>query len=132
MRAVHGFVSAALAAVLWAPPLWAQRKVTIEATWLDPPALTAAMGERVTFINRSGRDAHVEFLGDSGRHHVVQVPAEVWAEFHIAGPHPYVVHFPGSGQPDLRGEVRVTGDPRERPDGRSCNGITVMGACLER
>ena len=126
------FAIAVLAGLAGWGAAWPQGQITIQAGWVDPPLFQATVNERITFINSSGRAAHVEFFGDSQRHHVTQVLTEIWVIFHTSGRHPYVVHFPESGAADLRGEVEVIGDPRERPDGRACDGITVMGACLER
>ena len=128
------YLAAAIVAATLAAgrPAWADHKIMIEANWLDPPVVTVPVDERVTFVNRSGRAAHVEFLGDSGRHHVTQVPTEIWVIFHAPGRHPYVVHFPEARGADLRGVVEVMADPRGGAETRSCNGLTVMGACLER
>ncbi len=131
-RAALALVAIAAAAAVAAAPLWAQSKIGIEANWLDPPVLRATVGERVTFVNRSGRTAHVEFIGDSGRHHVEQVPDQIWAVFHRPGRHAYVVHFPDGSAPDLHGAVEVVTDPREQRDPQGCVGVTVMGVCLER
>ena len=120
------------AVTLPASPLRAQGRIAIEIGWLDPPVLTAGVGERVTFVNQSGRPVHVELLGESGRHHIVQVRTETWAAFHTIGRHPYVVHFPESGAADLWGEVTITGDSRETLDLPRCSGVTIMGVCLER
>ncbi len=131
-RVALGLIAIAAAAAVAAPPVWAQGQITIMADWVDPPTLRATLDERVFFINRSGRMVHVEFTGDSGRHHVFQVPNQIWAEFHRAGRHPYLVHFPDLPGIELRGTVEVMGDPKRVPGSDACNGLTVLGACLER
>ena len=108
-------------------------EVVIEATALRPPVLPATAGQRVTFVNRSGRMIHLQFLGDETGHRVFQVPGEIRAVFHAAGRHDYVVHFSGRREARLRGAVEVarglTGD-HVVPE---CGGLTInKGVCLER
>ena len=107
-------------------------EIVIEGTKLDPPLLKTKVGERVTFINRSGRTIHVEFLGDAGRHRVFQVPNEIWAIFHRPGLHPYEVHFSAPKGATLRGTVEAVEDPSGRADPHTCDSFTVMGECIER
>jgi plastocyanin len=113
-------------------PAAGEPEIFIERTKLIPPTLTATVGERVTFVNRSGRTVHVEFLGDAGRHRVFQIPTEIWAIFHRPGSHPYEVHFPGPKAVTLRGTVEAVEDPSGRPDPHTCDSFTVMGECIER
>ncbi len=115
-----------------APPLWAESLITIMPNWVDPPTLRATLDERVTFVNRSGRMVYVQFIGDSGKHHVFQIPNQIWAEFHRPGRHPYIVQFPDGRGPDIHGVIEVPGDHFRRPDLQACAGVTVMGGCLER
>ena len=108
-------------------------EVIIEATALSPAVLLTAPERRVVFVNRSGRSVHLQFLmHNRGQHDLVQVPESIWAVFHRAGRHEYVVHFGGRAMSDLRGAVEVVGDPYGGPDPLVCSGITVQGACLER
>jgi hypothetical protein len=105
--------------------------VIIHASALGPPALSAIVGERVTFVNESGRPVHVEFGVDPDRHHVFQVADRIWAVFHRPGPHGYAVHVTDGGDiRELRGVVEIVegaGDP-SLPQ---CPGFaTVMGTCL--
>lgn len=60
-------------------------EVVIHASELKSAVLSAAIGERVTFVNHSGRAAHVEFGLDPDRHHVFRVADEIWAIFHWPG-----------------------------------------------
>ena len=108
-------------------------EVVIEATVLRPPVLPATAGQRVTFVNRSGRMIHLQFLGDETGHRVFQVPGEIRAVFHAVGRHDYVVHFSARREASLRGAVEVarglTGD-HVVPE---CGGLTInKGVCLER
>ena len=108
-------------------------EVVIEATALQPPVLATTTGQRVAFVNRSGRIMHIQFAGDEAGHRVFQVPGEIRAVFHAAGRHDYVVHFSGRREASLRGAVEVarglTGD-HVVPE---CGGLTInKGVCLER
>ena len=108
-------------------------EVIIEATALRPQVLMTAPDRRVTFINRSGRTVHVDFITrNPDRHHAFQVSDQIWAEFHSLGRHPYEVHFSEPGMADLHGAVEIVGDPYGGPDPRICNQVTVMGVCIER
>jgi plastocyanin len=112
----------------------AEDRIVIEAKALRPAIVETTVGDRVTFVNRSGRVVHVEFIGTSSEHRVFQNPREIWAEFHLTGRHEYMVHLSGGGRAtELRGTVVVHEDPSARTAPRECNGfVTVMGVCLER
>jgi hypothetical protein len=110
-------------------------EILIEANGLRPEVLMTEPEHRVLFTNRSGQPVHIQFTmknPNGEKHHVVQVPEQIWAIFHTMGRHPFVVHFIDPAAPDLSGAVEVVGDPYGRPDPLVCSGITVMGACLER
>ena len=110
-------------------------EILIDANALHPEVLMTEPEHRVQFTNRSGHAVHIQFTmrnPNGEQHHIVQVPNQIWAMFHQVGRHPYVVHFLDHTAPDLWGAVEVVGDPYGRPDPLVCNGITVMGACLER
>ena len=116
-------------------PVGAADRIVIEIRALRPDLFETTVGHRVTFVNRSGRAAHVEFIGSSSEHRVFQNPREIWAEFHLPGRHEYAVHLSGGGGPaaELRGAVAVREDPTARTTPKECNGlVTVMGVCLER
>ena len=120
-----GGLAAASAAVAMA-----KDEIVIERTKLIPPLLKTTVGERVTFVNRSGRTVHVEFLGDAGRHRVFQVPNEIWAIFHRPGLHPYEVHFSDPKGATLRGTVEAVADPSRPGEPHTCDSLTVMGECI--
>ncbi len=106
--------------------------IVIEAGGLRPPVLATTVGQRVTFVNRSGRMAHVEFLpGHGNGHRVFQVPGEIWAIFNRPGRHHYVVHFSVRREADLRGAVDVAADPGGEVAVPVCTELSVMGECLE-
>jgi plastocyanin len=107
-------------------------EILIEAKALQPSLLKTTVGERVTFVNRSGRTVHVEFVGNAGRHRVFQVPTEIWAVFHRPGFHAYEVHFSDPKGATLRGTVEAVEDPSGRADPHTCGSLTVMGECIER
>ena len=119
---------------LMPPAAAAADRIVIEAGALRPDFVETTVGDRVTFVNRSDRVVHVEFLGTSSEHRVFQNPGEIWAEFHLTGRHEYLVHLSGGGRAtELRGTVVVHEDPSARTVPRECNGfVTVMGVCLER
>ena len=110
-------------------------EILIKANALDPEVLITEPEHRVLFTNRTGHAVHIQFTmknPNGEQHHIVQVPEQIWAMFHQLGHHPFVVHFLDRAVPDLSGVVEVVGGPYGRPDPLVCNGITVMGACLER
>jgi len=110
-------------------------EIIIESAALQPQVLMTAPEHKVVFINRSGQMVHIQFLmrnAENEQHHIFQVPEQIWAIFHQAGLHRYVVHFPDPTMPNLDGAVEVVGDPYGRPDPRICGGVTVQGACIER
>ena len=108
-------------------------EVIIEAGGLRPQVLMTEPDRRVTFINRSGRPVHLDFIiRDAELHHTVQVSDQIWAVFHRPGRHPYEVHFQDRTIVDLHGVIEIVGDPYGGPDARICSGITVQGACIER
>jgi plastocyanin len=110
-----------------------EETIVIEATRLVPPVLNTTTGERVTFVNRSGRAAHVEFHRDGGEHYLVQVPAggPIWAIFNRPGAHPYVVHlYSGRRTDTLVGSVEVAEDPHHKYESPACD-VNVMGVCIE-
>ena len=112
--------------------LWAEEQVVIYTTGVLPGVLKIKPEERVLFVNRTGKTVHVEFPEASDRHHVFQVPDQIWAVFHSTGRHPYVVHLTDGPTVELRGAVDVESDPRGRSDSQPCNGVTVLGTCLQR
>ncbi len=110
-----------------------EETIVIDAARLVPPVLNTMTGERVTFVNRSGRAAHVEFHRDGGEHHLVQVPAggPIWAIFYRPGTHAYVVHVYYERRTDtLVGSVEVAEDPHHRYESPNCV-AAVMGVCIE-
>jgi hypothetical protein len=110
-------------------------EILIEANALHPEVLMTEPEHRVLFTNRSGHSVRIQFImknPNGEKHHIVQVPEQIWAIFHQMGRHPFVVHFGDRAVPDLYGAVEIVGDPYGRPDPLVCSGITVMGACLER
>ncbi len=108
-------------------------EIVIEPGGLRPSVLMTEPERRVTFVNRSGKVVHVDFIfRDPELHHTVQVSDKIWAVFHRPGRHPYEVHFQDRALADLHGVIEIVGDPYGGPDARICSGITVQGACIER
>jgi plastocyanin len=134
----RGFIGVTLALIVAFTAMQApiaalsEDQIVIERTKLNPLALKTTVGERVTFVNRSGRTVHVDFIGDSGRHETFQVPTEIWAIFHRPGLHLYEVHFSGPKAVTLRGTVEAVEDPSKPGDPHTCDSFTVMGVCIER
>jgi hypothetical protein len=114
-----------------AVPAGAGSQVVIESDWLEPKTLETVTGERVTFVNRTGRPVHLQFSGELDRHEVVQVPATgpVWAMFHRPGTHPYTVHIYGRETRALEGVVSVTGDATHQWQSGTCD-VVVEDDCL--
>lgn len=106
--------------------------IVVRGDAVEPSVLRATTGERVDFVNRTGRAVHVEFSADVPGHQVVQFPATgpIWVVFNRPGTHPYVIHVYERPERTLRGTVEVTEDPQQPWDSSSC-GVSVMGACLE-
>ena len=110
-------------------------EVVITATALSPQVLVTEPEHRVTFVNRSGHPAHIQFMmpnAEHQQHEVFQVPDRIWAIFHRTGRHPYEVHVSDHELADVHGAIEVVGDPYGGPDPQVCGGITVQGACIER
>ena len=106
--------------------------VEIKADRLEPRVARATTAQRVFFLNRTGRIVHVEFQGkDGAKHHVYQVPGEIWAVFHYAGPHLYVVHFESGPARELRGVVEVGHAPGSESGLPTCRSVSVRGDCLD-
>jgi hypothetical protein len=133
MRRLVRVLATGVAVRAWAvAPVRAADSIVVRADAVEPPVLRTTTGERVTFVNRSQRPVHVEFAGNARAHHVVQLPArgEIWAVFHRAGPHPYVVHVGDVRERTLRGVVEaidVSPPPVEPPE---C-AVSVMDVCVE-
>jgi len=126
-----GLVAAAVAAPVVMATAAEQDTIVIEATRLQPSILRTTTEQRVTFVNRSGRPAHVDFVRRSGEHRVFQVPGRIWAIFHRAGVHPYVVHLErGTNVVTLHGTVEAVDEPDVSHP--ICDNLTVMGVCIER
>jgi plastocyanin len=119
----------AAATVVHAPA--AAAEIEISAAALRPQTAVAAVGERVTFVDRSGRRAHLEFHELPRGHRAFQVPGEIWAVFHVPGRHGYTVHLSGPTM-ELHGvvDVREATGPAREP--RECRGVSVQGECLDR
>jgi len=106
--------------------------VQIRTDRLEPRVVQATTAQRVVFVNRTGRIVHVQFQGKEGaRHHVYQVPGEIWAVVHYAGPHLYVVHFETDPKRELRGVVEVGHAPESESGLPTCRSVTVRGDCLD-
>lgn len=111
----------------------AEDRIVIEVSAVVPEVLTTTQGRRVTFVNRSGRLVHVDFLlGTTEGHRVFHVPGQIWAVFHRPGRHEYIVHFSTREGIALRGAVEVREDPEGPIVPSECNGLTVEGMCLAR
>jgi plastocyanin len=125
----------ALAALAWGiAPARADGTIAVQLNALEPPVLRAMTGERVDFVNRTGRLVHVQFAADGRQHEVVQIPgtATIWVVFHRPGEHPYEVHVVVDGRErTLRGLVEVAEGAPRAVDPSAC-GVTVMGVCIER
>jgi hypothetical protein len=106
-------------------------EIFIEPDGLRPVAARARLDAPVRFVNRTNSDIHVEFIGEQGEHHVVNVPGRISAVFHRPGRHPYVVHAANTGAELARGVVDVPEDPA-RNGLPVCGWITVEGICFER
>ena len=121
-----------VALALTAAAARAGESVILDGDGVEPRVLRVATGERVDFVNRTGRAVHVEFAGDAREHQVVQLPSTgpIWAVFHRPGAHPYVVHVYEPKERTLRGMVEATDDPAGPREPLTC-GVTVMDICLE-
>ena len=107
----------------------AATEIIITATAIEPPVLRVPAGERVDFVNQTGRNVHVEFGADPRQHEVVQIPmtGPIWAVFHRPGTHPYAVHVYGGGQlTTMPGRVEVVDNPEHPWASKTC-GVVVRG-----
>ena len=109
----------------------AASQVVIESDRLDPRTLETLTGERVNFVNRTGRPVHLQFSGELRRHEVVQVPVTgpLWAVFHRPGTHPYTVHIYGRETRALEGVVSVITDETHQWQSGTCD-VVVEDNCL--
>lgn len=114
-----------------APQAEPASKVVIEIDRLDPQTLETLTGERVNFVNRTGRPVHLQFSGELRRHEVVQVPVTgpLWAVFHRPGTHPYTVHIYGRETRALEGVVSVITDETHQWQSGTCD-VVVEDDCL--
>lgn len=124
------------ALLLWPQLAPAQRPdaevvpIVVETTRLTPDAVSVSADGEVRFDNRSHRPIHVEFLDESGHHHLFEVASSIGAVFHRVGRHPFVVHFRDGTRRELHGVVNVVEIPRRGPELPVCGWITVEGNCL--
>ena len=125
-------LAACVGALLATPVSGAAAEIVIDAGALTPGVLTVEADESVTFVNRSGRVVHLDFLGRADEHHVFQVPGRIRATFHRAGRHPYVVHFETAPRGELQGVVEVREPESPRSQLPVCGGVSVGDVCLER
>lgn len=109
----------------------AASQVVIESDRLEPRTLETLTGERVSFVNQTGRPVHLQFSDEPRRHEVVQVPVTgpLWAVFHRPGTHPYTVHIYGRETRALEGVVSVTTDETHQWQSGTCD-VVVEGDCL--
>lgn len=105
-------------------------EIVIGTGTIVPPLLRTTTERTVTFVNRTGRLVHLEFIGKPGEHRLFQVPGRISAVFHGPGRHPYVVHVGPDATAALHGAIEVENDPM--PAGaRTCTGLTIMEVCFE-
>lgn len=129
-------VAALLAGLLAPAAAAADDEVIVESKRLRPPVVKTTTSSRVTFINRTGRIARLEFPGTAGDHRVFEVPVQLWVVFDRHGRHPYVVHFgTGADAVTLRGTVEVVKKGTGSVDPPTCDsvalpGMKVMGECI--
>ena len=116
-----------------AVPSRAGENIVVNPEAVVPTVLHTTIGERVDFVNRTGRAVHIEFAGDARGHRVVQIPATgpAWVVFLRQGTHPYVIHVYESKERTLAGVVEVREDPDYRSEYGTCSAV-VMGICIEQ
>jgi len=119
---------------LTAPACAGEVVVVVTPDGVEPRVLHATTGERVDFINRTGKPVHLQFKGDVRQHQVVQIPAigPIWVVFHRPGTHPYEVHAYVTDRDvrTLTGSVEAVEDLRHAEPSLTC-GITAIGVCIE-
>jgi hypothetical protein len=131
IRARVAFAVIALAVASLAARAETLAQVVIENDRVEPRTLETLTGERVNFVNRTGRPVHLQFSGELRQHEVVQVPVTgpLWAVFHRPGTHPYVVHIYGRETRALEGVVSVTTDETHQWQSGTCD-VVVEDNCL--
>jgi hypothetical protein len=129
-------VAAVLAAALAPAAARADDEVVIVGKGLRPLVVRTTTSRRVTFVNRSGRIARVQFLGDAGDDRAFEVPVQLWVVFNRPGRHRYRVHL-GTGRDavTLQGTVEVVKQGAGSLDPPTCDSVTlpgmrVMGECI--
>ena len=106
-------------------------EIVVEPDAVRAIAVHARLDAPVRFVNRTNHEIHVEFIGDRGEHHVVNVPGRISAVFHRPGRHPFVVHAANTGVELARGVVDVPDDPA-RNGFVVCGWMTVNDICFEQ
>ena len=111
---------------------WADHQIVVSRDSVEPGVFHTATGERVEFVNRSGRAVHIEFTCDATEHELVQLPVTGPASvvFHRPGRHAYVVHVYERAERTLTGVVEVADDPEYPSALPGCDGGSA-GACIE-
>ncbi len=135
-RASRLVAAAFLAAALVPAAARADDEVVIVGTGLRPPLVRTTTSRRVTFINRSGRIARIQFLGDAGDDRAFEVPVQLWVVFDRPGRHRYLVHLGTERDAvTLQGTVEVVKQGAGSLDPPTCDSVTlpgmkVMGECI--
>jgi hypothetical protein len=113
-------------------PATAGENIVVNLQAVEPSLLHTTTGERVDFVNRTGRAVHVQFAGDLRQHRVVQIPATgpAWVVFLRPGTHPYVIHVYESKERTLAGVVEVREAPQHQSESETCSAV-AMGICIE-
>lgn len=115
-----------------AVPAGAGGTIVVQPGGVEPPVLRVSTGERVAFVNRTGRPVHIQFAGDPREHRVVQIPVggPIWAVFYRAGAHPFVVHVGDVPERALRGTVEAVASSPPSVEPPECS-VLVMDVCVE-
>jgi hypothetical protein len=135
-RASRLAAAAFLAAALAPAAARADDEVVIVGTGLRPPLVRTTTSHRVTFINRSGRIARLQFLGDAGDDRAFEVPVQLWVVFDRPGRHRYRVYLGTERDAvTLQGTVEVVKQGAGSLDPPTCDSVTlpgmkVMGECI--
>jgi hypothetical protein len=107
-------------------------EVAIDAGKLQPPVLTIPLGQRVVFVNRTQRPAHVEFPGASDKHTTLRANGRTWAMISRPGPHPYVVSLGSPNARHLHGVIQAVEIEDASSGSPTCDATPAPTICIER
>lgn len=105
--------------------------VVIRGWALQPARITTLVGQPLMFLNRSGADVDIRFVGSAERHRIAQTNGSMLAVVRDPGRHPFVVRFRDDRR-HLHGVVEAH-DARSALGGLPiCGKVPPSELCIEK